>query len=143
MASEFIFVYGTLRKALVSSMAHVLTRHCEYVSLGEIQGRLYDLGQYPGAIESLNLGERVKGEIYRITHPELALPVLDDYEECSDDYPQPHEYLRRKITVRLPTGEGVLAWVYLYNHDVSSLTRIELGDYVASRLCASDAPLDN
>lgn len=130
MASEFIFVYGTLRKETATSMYRVLARYCEYFSEGYIQGRLYEIDSYPGVIESDNPNERVKGELYRLNDCKHVLSQLDEYEECSDAYPQPHEYVRKQVLVSLEGGGSVMAWVYIYNKDVSSHQLIESGDYL-------------
>ncbi len=95
MSNEFIFVYGTLRKETATAMYHVLARYCEYFSDGYMQGKLYEVDGYPGAIESDDPDNKVQGELYKIVSPELVLPQLDEYEECTDKYPQPHEYVRK------------------------------------------------
>ncbi|MCB1800572.1 MAG: gamma-glutamylcyclotransferase [Gammaproteobacteria bacterium] len=131
MHDEFLFVYGTLRRAIGHAMHQVLVRHCEYVDDGWIQGQLYQIAHYPGAIATDDPHDRVHGEVYRIIHAEQVLPVLDDYEECAQTHPQPHEYLRRQLPVSLAQTGEVSAWVYLYNRDVAPLTRIDSGDFLA------------
>lgn len=130
MAIEFIFVYGTLRKETATSMYHMLARHCEYFSDGHMQGKLYEVNGYPGAIESDNPNDKVYGELYRIVSNGLVLPELDEYEECTDQYPEPHEYIRKKLPISLFGGGSTTAWVYVFNHDVSNLMQIESGDYL-------------
>ena len=129
MSDEFIFVYGTLRKETAASMYHVLARCCEYFSEGMMQGQLFEVDGYPGAIESDNSSDVIKGEVYRIIDREKLLPKLDEYEECTDKFPEPHEYKRKKQLISLPGGGSVSAWVYIYNHDVSKLEKIKHGDY--------------
>ncbi|TLS77087.1 gamma-glutamylcyclotransferase [Mariprofundus erugo] len=129
MAIEYIFVYGTLRKALATPMHDLLARHCHYVGEGAMTGRLYDLGDYPGAIESAHRDERVYGELYRLADPQL-LALLDDYEGCTPAHAEPREYVRKAIPVILHEAPPVTAWVYLFNRDVAGLLRIGSGDYV-------------
>lgn len=129
-STEYIFVYGTLRKAAARCMHRALSRHCTYVADGSMQGKLYEVGGYPGAVESGDRRDTVRGELYKIEDRERLFTLIDDYEECAKSYPQPQEYVRKKLTVTLDGGGSVLAWVYLYNHDVSGLIRIESGDYV-------------
>ena len=126
---EFIFVYGTLRKKLASSMHRLMADHCEYYADGCMQGRLYEVDGYPGAVESADPDDKVFGELYRVTHSDL-LQLLDEYEECGDSFPEPREYIRKKLTVSLSDGGNVSAWVYLYNHETQGLERIESGDYL-------------
>ena len=111
-------------------MYHVLANHCEYVSEGAMPGTLYEVCDYPGAIESSDTNDKVSGELYRMLDRKLVLALLDDYEECSDRFPMPHEYSRKQLSVELIGGGSVVAWVYLYNHDVSKLRKIISGDYL-------------
>ena len=133
MAPEFIFVYGTLRKKIASKMHHILAGHCEYFSDGAMQGILYEVCSYPGAIESRDASDKVFGELYKMFDTQLVLARLDEYEECSDSFPMPHEYSRKQLSIQLIGGsDSVVAWVYLYNHDVSKLQQIISGDYLGS-----------
>lgn len=127
---EFIFVYGTLRKQIVSNMHHVFAGHCEYFSDGTMNGKLYEVCGYPGAIESGGVNDKVFGELYKMLDRKRVLAWLDDYEECSDSFPLPKEYSRKRISIELFGGGSVVAWVYLYNHDVSKLQQIISGDYL-------------
>jgi gamma-glutamylcyclotransferase (GGCT)/AIG2-like uncharacterized protein YtfP len=130
MTLEFILVYGTLRKQSASNMRSVLTRYCEYCSDGIIHGKLFEVRGYPGAIESSDINDKVYGELYRMLDRKRALALLDNYEECSSAFPRPHEYSRKQLPIALPGGDSVVAWVYLYNHDVSKLQQIASGDYL-------------
>ena len=131
---ELMFVYGTLRKDTATAMSRLLACHCAYVSGGLLQGRLYDVGGYPGVVGSDTPGENVVGDLYRIIDRDVVLPRLDEYEHCTQDFPEPHEYLREKRPVTLPDGESVTAWVYLYNHDTAKLKHLQSGDYFDHRL---------
>jgi gamma-glutamylcyclotransferase (GGCT)/AIG2-like uncharacterized protein YtfP len=130
VTTEFIFVYGTLRKETATSMYHVLARHCEYFSEGYMHGKLYEVNGYPGAVESENQDDKIYGELYRIGNSGLVFPLLDEYEECTDKYPEPHEYIRKKLTISLSGVGSIAAWVYVFNHDISNLMQIESGDYL-------------
>ena len=130
MTLEFLFVYGTLRKQSTSNMHTVLAQYCEYCSDGVMQGKLFEVRDYPGAIESSDTDDKVFGELYRLLDRKRALTLLDDYEECSDRFPLPHEYSRKRLTIALSGGDSIVAWVYLYNHDVSTLRQILSGNYL-------------
>ena len=86
--------------------------------------------RYPGMIESSEITDKVFGEVYKISNSSKLIALLDDYEECSDKFPFPHEYIRKQRPVKLVNGAQVLAWVYLFNRDVSNLKAIKSGDYV-------------
>lgn len=128
MNSEYLFVYGSLRK--VASTIHPYLMHdAEYVGNGYMQGRLYEIKGYPGAVETANAHERVLGEVYLILAGPVLLERLDAYEECNAAFTQPHEYVRKVVPVTLHDGSSVMAWVYVFNHDVSGLRQIRSGNY--------------
>lgn len=126
---QFLFVYGTLRKPKASDMHPMLANYCEYYSDGTMQGTLYEVCGYPGAIQSGDTNAKVFGELYKLHDRDRVLARLDDYEECSDRFPKPHEYIRKQLSIELIGGGSVAAWVYLYNYDVSKLLQIKSGDY--------------
>jgi gamma-glutamylcyclotransferase (GGCT)/AIG2-like uncharacterized protein YtfP len=130
MTNDLLFVYGTLRRQAATDSCAFLALHSDFFSAGYIQGKLFEVEGYPGAVLSDRENDKVFGELYRISAPKILWPRLDDYEECSARFPQPHEYLREKINVSLPAGEQVKAWVYLYNRDTSNLAQIASGDYL-------------
>ncbi len=130
MPKDYLFVYGTLRRGCDHPMHQVLARYGCFVAEGSIQGKLYEIKGYPGAVESSLPDDRVYGELYEISDQEKAFPPLDDYEECSDAFPLPHEYIRKQVSVLLPDGTCVLAWGYIFNYDVSQRVYIEHGDYL-------------
>ena len=110
-------------------MSSMFVRYSTFVANGHLQGRLYDVGLYPAAIESTQRAEKVYGEIYRIKNRAI-LTALDKYEGCSLKFPEPREYRRKKLSVRTVQGTELFAWVYVYNRDVSMLKRIQSGDYL-------------
>ncbi len=130
MAAEFIFVYGTLRNQIASNMHHLIASYCEFISDGLMHGTLYEVRGYPGAIKSSDANDKIFGELYKMLDRKRVLVLLDDYEECSERFPKPHEYSRKQVSIELSDGGSVIAWVYLYNHDVSKLQQIISGDYL-------------
>ncbi len=131
MGPDFIFVYGTLRNQKAANMHHLIAGDCEYFSDGAMRGILYEVCGYPGAIESSDVSDKVSGELYKMLDQERVLARLDDYEECGDRFPVPHEFSRKLISIELSGGGSVVAWVYLYNLDVSKLLQIKTGNYLS------------
>jgi len=125
----YLFVYGTLRRDVAHPMHAVLAAHAEFIGAGTFQGKLYDLGGYPGAVPSERETDIVAGEVYALRDPAQVLAVLDRYEGCADD-PPPTEFRREKATITLENGDQVEAWIYLYNWPTFGLPRIRSGDYV-------------
>lgn len=131
MMQEFIFIYGTLRKPIGKSILKVVNPHWLFIDHAFVYAKLYEVNGYPGAIESDNDCDIVYGELYQIINHDILLSLLDKYEECSEDFPKPHEYIRKKINVLLQHSDLVFsAWIYLYNYNVSQLLQITSGNYL-------------
>ena len=125
-----LFVYGTLRRGSSVAMAERLRRESIFVGEAEVAGRLFDIGSYPGMVVTAN-GSRVRGEIYRVEAdrwPEFV-KVLDDYENCGEDDPQPAEYHRQVVEAQLDGGEQMLVWAYLFNRPTAGFREISSGEW--------------
>jgi gamma-glutamylcyclotransferase (GGCT)/AIG2-like uncharacterized protein YtfP len=133
MNPDYLFVYGSLRRT-ASGLHRYLACDAEYVADGSIQGRLYDINGYPGVIETVDVNERVVGELYRGLAMPALLERLDEYEECNALFPQPHEYVRKVLPITLSSGERMMAWVYVFNRDVAGMRHIRSGDYRESMM---------
>lgn len=129
---QHLFVYGTLRRAQDGSPHPFLRSQTRYMGQATMQGKLFHVASYPGAIiATAAKDQRVLGELYRLLRPAETLKNLDEYEECSERFPEPREYQRTQQRVFLKSGESVQAWVYLYRHPTTTLRRIDNGDYFA------------
>ncbi|HBN89771.1 MULTISPECIES: gamma-glutamylcyclotransferase family protein [Rheinheimera] len=128
--ADFLFVYGTLRRACAHPMHAVLAADSRYVGIAQYQGKLYRVSHYPSVVPSDNPAQQVVGEVYQLLKPAQTLAELDRYEECSADFPPPQEYRRVLQQVTLENGDSVNAWVYLYNHSTDKLTAISSGDFL-------------
>lgn len=123
-----LFVYGTLRIGFDGPMARWLRGVAQAAGQGQLVGRLYRVGDYPGFVP----GEegRVTGDLFALPDPARILAGLDDYEQCSDRWPQPHEYRRERVVVTTLDGP-VEAWTYIYARDTSGLPLIAGGDFLS------------
>ena len=126
---EYLFVYGTLKKDIGNDMYHLLAKHAGFVSDASWNGKLYMVEDYPGAVPSDDPSDIVYGEIYLLNNPDNILLNLDDYEECSDKFPEPTLFKRIKDDVSLDNGDIVNAWIYIYNMPVDNLVRIRSGNF--------------
>lgn len=106
-------------------MARYLIEASEFIDHGYFTGRLYRIGQYPGAVPSSLPTDQVLGEIYRLSDPEPTLATLDQYEEFGPAFPEPNEFRREVQTIGLNSGGSIEAWIYLYNRSIDPLCRIE------------------
>lgn len=122
MANDtYLFVYGTLRKELNHPIHRVLSMHAVEIGKGIFQGRLYDLGRYPGAVPSSDESERVTGEIYRIQQDKPVFEALDAYEGAA--------FTRERRFIALAGGKKIPCWIYLYTRPTAGRRFIPSGDY--------------
>jgi len=128
-SKEYIFVYGTLRKDSKNKMYHILARYADFVGEGTFMGKLYNIGEYPGAVPSSDPNEVIKGEVYTLRNPNSVLRVLDEYEGCGQDEATQTEFRRERVLISLETGEKINAWIYIYNRPTDELKVIPSGDY--------------
>lgn len=129
MNLDTIFVYGTLRRDANSDMHQLLIKHATLVGDATYQGRLYKIDTYPGAVPSDNPNDVVHGEVYKLQQTDVALALLDQYEEFGPEFPEPNEYSRLKQSVTLRNSRTVMAWVYVYNHSTKDLELIESANF--------------
>jgi gamma-glutamylcyclotransferase (GGCT)/AIG2-like uncharacterized protein YtfP len=129
MSSDYLFVYGTLRRDSDSEMYHLLARYGQFVGDATYRGKLYMVDYYPGLVPSDNPRDVVFGEVYKLSCPDIVLSRLDDYEECGPKFSEPTEYVRRKQNVKLKSGEVIGAWVYVFDRPTDGLQLIESGDF--------------
>jgi gamma-glutamylcyclotransferase (GGCT)/AIG2-like uncharacterized protein YtfP len=107
--AQLLAVYGTL----MSGQSYDGRPEVEAMlrSLGpcRIPGALYSEGDYPWLVQAE--GE-VSGELYEVTDPAVAFPVLDAYEEEGRHTAGGEgRYVRRVLRLLEP---DIDAWVYLW-----------------------------
>jgi gamma-glutamylcyclotransferase (GGCT)/AIG2-like uncharacterized protein YtfP len=127
--TDKIFVYGTLRKSLKNPNFSFISKHGKFLGEGYVYAKLYDIGEYPGAIPAKKV--KLKGEIYEFSAKKRdeILKNLDQYEGIEQNNPQ-NEYKREETNVRLTSGKQTQAWIYWYQLPVSERKRIKTDDYV-------------
>lgn len=131
-AARHLFVYGTLMSAATGALGHAQRARLqrETRSLGPATmaaARLYDLGCYPGLVESEHAGDIAHGEALLLLNPAGTFAWLDPYEDISAADPAQDMYARRERAIRLARGEVVTAWVYVFLDDVANRRPIASG----------------
>jgi len=116
----YLFVYGTLLDA-DNEFAIFMRKHCNFVKKGKFKGRLYDMGEYPGAIADDNAESYVYGSIYLMDNAPEVFDKLDDYEGFGPEQEQPNLFIRQLMNIETDT-KPVLCWVYFYNREVDGLS---------------------
>jgi gamma-glutamylcyclotransferase (GGCT)/AIG2-like uncharacterized protein YtfP len=121
---NYLFVYGTLRRDVDNSMRHLLAPHADFVSKATYQGKLYYLGNYPGAVPSGRSSDIVSGELYAL-HDHQYLKRLDEYEGS--------QFRRTQVSVVSENGKQISAWIYLYEGGRNERKVIASGDCLQFR----------
>ncbi|WP_347987251.1 gamma-glutamylcyclotransferase family protein [Methylomonas sp. AM2-LC] len=128
--TDLLFVYGTLQKNRQGETHPLLKGQAKFLYQASVPGLLYEVDHYPAAISNPTHNKNlIHGELYRLYQPELVLPQLDEFEECTNQFPQPWEYQRSQILITTSAKLAIWAWVYLYNWSVQELQVIPSGNY--------------
>jgi gamma-glutamylcyclotransferase (GGCT)/AIG2-like uncharacterized protein YtfP len=130
MTSDRLFVYGTLMRGFDHPMARLLAAHADFLGEATCRGRLVLVKHYPGLVLSDTPSELVHGELFRLRVPEELLRELDMYEACGEGFPEPTEYLRALIDVKLSEDAAEKGWTYVYNWPVTDLPHIASGRFL-------------
>jgi gamma-glutamylcyclotransferase (GGCT)/AIG2-like uncharacterized protein YtfP len=120
----YIAFYGSLMQSQGMQRDLRIADQVELIGPCQIFGILYDLGDYPGLIESAT--DRVQAELYRIKDP-AVLVLLDAYEDYDPNHEASSLYLRRMVRLAEPDLD---CWVYFYNRDVFESQRMPTGSWV-------------
>ncbi len=137
---EYLFVYGTLRKELVKQVSpelQAIMQSLRFISTGQIQGELFNLGAYPGAIVGAAFQTKIVGEVYELPESHNTLDILDVYEGFIPGELEASLFARSAEAITLADGRQLECWMYLYNDWVATGSLIESGDYVKQVQTAS------
>ena len=126
--NAMVFVYGVLRKGFGG---HRILRglHARFKGNGSVQGQLYDLGDYPGAVKVGRDAGYVHGELYEFPNCGHALTLLDRFEGARASNPKSGLFRRETTTVTLANGEQMLAWIYWLGRAHQPRRRLPSGRY--------------
>ena len=127
---DYLFVYGSLRSPcqVPEPIAAVANRFIR-LGLGKVNGRLYDLGEFCGAVLDSTGTSVVHGELVELPSDEDLLGILDRYEEIDPLHPANGLFWRQRTTVHLSDGSDKEAWIYTYNRAPGNAPLILGGDY--------------
>jgi pyruvate carboxylase len=127
---EFLFVYGTLRKDFGNELHKLITRNSEFIGMATYQGKMYNIGEYPGIVASDDSSNKVIGELYKLTNSVRLIRILDEYEEFYPENEAESIFVRNAITVNID-GTDYESYSYLYNRSTEGLAEITSGDFLA------------
>lgn len=110
-----LVVYGLLRRG--GPMSDLLGG-AEFLGEVDLHGyEMYDLGDYPGAVDG---NGTIRGELYELPGP----AILDLLDEAEHVHAAPPLYRRELIDAK-----GEPAWLYVYDRAVDPKSRIASGDW--------------
>lgn len=127
--TEYLFIYGTLIPEHASDEIARIVDDLRYVGKASVPGRLYDLGEYPGAVLDPSSPTKVFGRVYELPEDQTVLRLLDSYEEFDPDNLAKSLFMRKQTIVTLDDAQSVRCWIYTYNQDPGTAPLISGGDY--------------
>lgn len=136
--TQHLFVYGTLMQAATGALGHAqraqLARESRSLGPATLPGaQLYDLGRYPGLVETGEPAHLVHGELTVLQDPQHTFAWLDAYEDVIPGDLARSEYARVEREVRLVRGEALRAWVYVFLKDVTHRRPITIGRWQSAQ----------
>lgn len=127
--NRYLFVYGTLEPACAPAEIAAAVRRLRPVGSGWVRGRLYDLGEYPGAVVSGTSPSVVKGQVFELPEDQKILSSIDAYEGFDPDHPEGSLFIRKRWPVTLADGSRMTCWIYTYNRKPGAARLIASGSY--------------
>jgi gamma-glutamylcyclotransferase (GGCT)/AIG2-like uncharacterized protein YtfP len=127
--SDVLFVYGTLMRSSYHPMARRLEAQSRYLGKGSVAGNIFSLGHFPGMVCSESPQDRVFGEALQLRTPVRSLMWLDEYERCGPRHPEPRDYDRKRVSIRMNSGAEIVGWVYIYKQRVARARLIPGGRF--------------
>ena len=129
--SDYLFVYGTLSPERAPADVREAVSRMKSIASGAMNGDLYDLGEYPGAVSNVNARNVVRGQVYRLPTDKGVLQKLDAYEEYDPGDIKNSLFVREERPIVLDDGRELTCWVYLYNRSPEKARPIPGGNYFA------------
>lgn len=131
---KYLFLYGTLMQPESDEEIALVVNRLHRIGAASVRGRLYDLGDYPGAVIDPSSNTSVRGELVELPEDESVLHALDRYEEFDPTNPQHSLFVRTKVRIQLTVGRNVDAWMYVYNKHLGDAPVITGGTYSKSKV---------
>jgi gamma-glutamylcyclotransferase (GGCT)/AIG2-like uncharacterized protein YtfP len=128
-----LFVYGTLLPDHAPAEIANTLKRLRVVGGGRVRGRLYNFGDYPGAIVTPSASSCINGLVYEIPVNTNLLRELDAYEGYDERHPERSLFLRKRRMITLDDDRKVLSWVYEYNSDPGDAVYLPGGTYSVRR----------
>lgn len=127
--AQHLFVYGTLQPDHAPAEIAPAIRCLQEVGRAQVRGRLYDFGDYPGAILDPSSETPVHGRVFTLPDDPALMSTLDAYEGFDPADPANSLFSRTRTRVQLTDGQEIEAWIYVYNRNPRAAPQIPDGHY--------------
>lgn len=132
--SEVLFLYGTLLPDEAPKEIASIVKRFRRLGSAQVRGRLYDFGEFPGAVLDSSSRTVVHGELVALPPDGRILDLLDQYEEFDPMDPKKSLFIRKKAKIRMANGSSREGWIYVYNRHPGKAKLVRGGDYVRSKV---------
>lgn len=132
--NQHLFLYGTLRPSEAPEEIASIVKRFRRLGSAHVRGRLYDFGEFPGAILDPSSRTIIHGELVILPSDGRILEELDRYEEFDPSDPKRSLFVRKKVRVQMANGTSREGWIYVYNKPPGQAKLVRGGDYVRSKV---------
>ena len=129
-----MFLYGTLLPSEAPQEIASIVRRFRRLGSAHVRGRLYDFGEFPGAVLDPSSRTIIHGELVALPSDGRILQELDRYEEFDPLDPKRSLFVRKKTKVQMANGSSREGWIYVYNKSPKQAKLVRGGDYVRSKV---------
>ena len=131
--SQHLFLYGTLLPSEAPKEIASIVKRFRRLGSAHVRGRLYDFGEFPGAVLDPSSRTIIHGELVVLPSDGRILQELDRYEEFDPSDPKRSLFVRKKATVQMTNGSSREGWIYVYNKSPRKAKLVRGGDYIRSK----------
>lgn len=132
--SQHLFLYGTLLLSEAPEEIASIVKRFRRLGSAHVRGRLYDFGDFPGAVLDPSSRSIVQGELVAIPSDGRILQALDRYEEFDPLDPKRSLFVRKRAKIRMANGSTREGWIYIYNRSPAKAKLVRGGDYLRSKV---------
>src|SRR5689334_17315084 len=102
--NEYLFLYGTLLPTQAPKEIASIVKRFRRLGPARVRGKLYDFGEFPGAVLDSSTRNVIQGELVALPSDERILEALDRYEEFDPLDTRNSLFVRKKARVRMANG---------------------------------------
>lgn len=132
--NEYLFLYGTLLPTQAPKEIASIVKRFRRLGPAQVRGKLYDLGEFPGAVLNSSARTMIHGELVALPSNDRILEALDRYEEFDPLDAKRSLFVRKKAKIQMANGSSREGWIYVYNRPPSGAKLVRGGDYLRSRV---------